>query len=396
MRKIVLFKGGVETLGFFSEQLATSFEKLGHKVFMFDYDKEAKSSYDLLRFYEKDNTVMLSFNFHGVCNEEILRDEDGVYIWERLDIPCVNIVVDHPSYYDRFMNQLPPVYYQISIDKNHMDYMKRFYPEIGLGPFVPLGGTRLDEKLYPAIPFDEREVDVVFTGSWAEPSFFGEFMKQEGEEYHEFYMDVLKTLIDNPDCTFEEIFEPKIRAVAEDADEITDDALKMTYAHLVCFDMYVRYFYRGELIKSLVDSGIKVKCIGGGWDKLKCEHPENLTCMEYTSSLECLLEIQKAKVSINVMPWFKRGAHDRIFNSMLNGAVCFTDSSEYLDEILTDGKDCIMFSLHDIKGAADILKEYLADEKRLREISMKGYELSVKAHTWNERAKELSAYIESL
>lgn len=49
-----------------------------------------------------------------------------------------------------------------------------------------------------------------------------------------------------------------------------------------------------------------------------------------------------AKVSLNVMPWFKDGAHDRVFNSILNGAVCVTDPSRYLEEELHEGEGVAM------------------------------------------------------
>lgn len=395
MKRIVLFKGGVETLGYFSQQLQKAFNTLGHKTYMFDYDKEAASSYNLLKFYEKDNTVMLTFNFHGICNENILRDENNVYIWDALNIPCINIVVDHPFYYDRFMPQLPALYTQISIDKNHLKYMQRFYPEIKNGPFIPLAGTCLDDIYGPALPINERPIDVIFTGSWAEPEFWGKFMTQEGPEYEAFYRELLKEQIEHPDCTFEEIFEPAILSQAEDAQTITDLDLRNAYSHMIHFDMYVRYYFRGEFIKTLADNGVKVLCIGGGWDKLNCLHPENITHISYTDSLTCLKYIRDSKISINVMPWFKNGAHDRIFNSMLAHSLCITDSSEYLDQILIDGENCLLFSLQNMKEAADKIKNALQDNYLLQSIADNGYKLALK-HSWESRAQELHTFIEDM
>lgn len=45
------------------------------------------------------------------------------------------------------------------------------------------------------------------------------------------------------------------------------------------------------------------------------------------------------------MPWFKQGAHDRVFNSMLNGAVCVTDTSGYLKDNFIDGENIIFIIL---------------------------------------------------
>ena len=88
MKKTVLFTGGVETQDYFSAQIEKTLKKLGHETFTFDYGKEAASCAKLLSFYERGNTAMLTFNFTGICNEAILRDENGTYIWESLGIPC--------------------------------------------------------------------------------------------------------------------------------------------------------------------------------------------------------------------------------------------------------------------------------------------------------------------
>lgn len=393
MKKIVLFKGGVETQAFFSLQLEKAFKRFGHETFVYDFENEAASAYQLLMFIEKGNTIMITFNFHGICNEEILRDDNGIYIWEGMNIPCYNIVVDHPFYYDRFMPQLPPDYKQISIDKNHQDYLKRFYPHIDCSLFLPLAGTCFDWEEPVMKRIKDRDIEVVFTGSWADPEFWGSYMSSEGPEYEKFYRQVLKQQIDNPSKTFEEIFEPAIRLEAEDTEEITDDLLRETYAHLIHFDMYVRYYYRGRVIRELVDNGIKVVCVGGGWDKLDCMHPENITHIPYVDSAECLRLIRNSKISINVMPWFKRGTHDRIYNSMLNGAVCVTDSSEFLDNQLTDGTNCRVFSLEAIDKVPEIVKELLADETKMQSIADAGYEFASNGQTWEDRALSLKNLI---
>lgn len=394
MKKIVLFKGGVETQGFFSEQIEKALISMGYETFMYDYDREAVSARKLLHFIERKNTCMITFNFHGICNEELLRDDNGVYIWEELQVPCFNIVVDHPFYYDRFMSQLPPDYYQISIDEDHIDYLKRFYPQIKQGPFLPLGGTCLSwEGDSPNLPLVDRETDVLFTGSWAEPEFFGKYMESDGPEYEEFYRGVLNDLINNPEKTFEEVFEKAFSLQADDASSVSDDDLRLLYARMTHFDMYVRYYFRGNLIKELTENGVKVKCIGGGWDCLDTECPENLEHLGFADSIDCLREIKNAKISINVMPWFKRGAHDRIFNSMLNGAVSFTDSSRFLDTILKDKGNCLIYDLKKINKAPLIIKEALKDIDNLQKIADNGYNLA-KDHTWKKRTEYLMAFIE--
>lgn len=70
---------------------------------------------------------MLSFNFNGLAGERFLYADDGSVFWDTQDIPCMNIVLDHPFYYHKYIAKLPVRYRQVSIDKNHEAYMKRFF-----------------------------------------------------------------------------------------------------------------------------------------------------------------------------------------------------------------------------------------------------------------------------
>ena len=94
------------------------------------------------------------------------------------------------------------------------------------------------------------------------------------------------------------------------------------------------------------------------------------------------------------MPWFKDGAHDRVFNTLLNGAVLLSDDSIYLREILRDGENCILYSLEDIEQMPERVKELLSDEERMQRMADIGYEMAKKAHTWAHRADFLSDLIE--
>ena len=151
---------------------------------------------------------------------------------------------------------------------------------------------------------------------------------------------------------------------------------------------------RGRAVQQLVDAGIKVHVFGDGWDSLTCKHEENLILMNNLDSVGCLKKLCQTKISLNVMPWFKDGAHDRIFNTMLNGAVCLTDSNVYLDSILHDGTDSCIYSLEHMERLPEIAARLLADPDRMQRIADEGYKLAKAGHTWAHRAKQLHELIE--
>ena len=95
-------------------------------------------------------------------------------------------------------------------------------------------------------------------------------------------------------------------------------------------DLAVRFHYRELAIRALADSGLKIHTYGEGYNYIECNYHENIIEHGGVDSKVCLDMISQAKISLNVMPWFKKGAHDRVFNTMLNGVLrllilrCFT------------------------------------------------------------------------
>lgn len=392
MKKIITFINGIETQGYFSIQMGKTFEKMGFSMFYYDYWEEEACFRKLQGFIEPGQTIMITFNFHGLEVGEKFYEKDGTIFWDKYDIPCFNIVVDHPMYYHKLLQKLPKKYYQISIDRYHESYMKKYWGDIALGPFLPLAGTRLhpDRAL---IPIKERPIDIIMTGNYTPPKTFRKYIDRLGEEYTQFYMGMIDDLLKHPEKTIEQVAEMYLK---REIPEVTQEEIKETMGNLTFIDLYVRFLLRGEVIGQLADSGRKVHTCGKGWDLLECKHPENIIEHGGTDSEGCLNMLEQSKISINVMPWFKDGAHDRIFNSQLNGAVCISDSSIYLKEIFSDGKDILFFEQNKTEEIPDMVKNLLADEDNMQQIAEEGYQTAANGHTWENYAKSLLAFAEQV
>lgn len=390
MTKMVLFKGSVETQEYFSFELAKTFRKLGYSVFFYDFLNEQQSFIDFMDFYEPDNTVMFTFNFHGLEGEEYLYDDEGRNFWDYNQIPVYNMVLDHPFYYQKYMEHLPAKYHQISIDRLHMAYMNRYYPAIDSSVFIPLGGTQIRGTIGQGIPIEDRAIDIVFTGNYTRPETFEKFIKDMGQDYIEFYHSIIDELIAEPYKTLEQVAE---RRMKEELGKLSDTQLRDCYKNMIFIDLWVRFEYRARAVRELADSGHKIHLFGAGWDALDCKKPQNLIIGGGVNSQKCLEMIAQSKISLNVMPWFKDGAHDRIFNTMLNGAVSLTDNSVYLKEILEDGKNVKFYNLHEISEIGQKADELLRDQELLKSIAECGYHKAKEFHTWKERAKQIHHYI---
>ena len=244
IRKLVLFTKGIETLWYFSEQIGKTFEKLGYDVFYFDQCAQYDSLSRLLWFAEPKVTAAISFNFDGCSGEDYLIDSKGINFFEARDIPLINIVVDHPFYYHKFLPYLPKDYMQISIDREHEEYVKRFLPEIRRGPFLPLAGTSLwTEETLPA--WDERPIDIVFTGNYSPPSDLNHVLDRVNEEYGQFYREIIQDFIEHPHLGMHQGI---IRHLLEEVEDIDERGLRDAMPNMIMIDLYVRHYFRGEEI----------------------------------------------------------------------------------------------------------------------------------------------------
>lgn len=381
-----MMTGGVETLDYFSREMAKKFEEMGYLVFFYDLEHPQSSVKKMKKFLRPGKTALVTFNFEGLEKEEGIYQDGIGYIWDTYQTACFNIAADHPYFYHERLKDLPKRYYHINIDRNHEAYMKKFYPEYKSLGFLPLAGTRLAED-----ETEQREIDVIFTGNYTELPFFEPYINWINEEYAQFYRGIIQELLEK---TGETVEEAALAHCYREMGENTAEGLRMALHKMLFIDLYVRNYWRGMAVKTLVDAGIQVEVVGAGWEKLDCRHPENLVIHPQTDSLNCLQMLARAKISLNVMPWFKDGAHDRVFNSILNGAVCVSDGSKYLCEELKEGEGICYFDLNHLEALPEKVKELLQDENRMQDIVAQGREKVLDMHLWANRAELLADWIE--
>ncbi len=390
MKKLIIFQNIIETQQFFLHEIAKTFETLGYSVLCMDAKKPQKSISAFLNFHIPGETLAISFNFQGMLAEDL----SGHNLWSHYDIPFINIVVDHPLFYYDMLNAVPSRYIQISIDHNHEVFMQRFFSDIQLGGFLPLGGTALAKPNCAAFyEITERPVDLIFCGNYTCEEKMRSYIKSMDSDSQNFYEEMIEYLLTHPSLTVEACAEQFLK---RDIPEITEAEIKQMMPYMMYVDMSVRNRMRSAIIKTITDSdaGLQIHVVGKGWDTLTVRHPENLIIEPFTNSLTCLELISKAKISVNIMPWFKAGAHDRIFNSMLNGAVCLTDSSSYLDTVLKSGENAMLYSLKEIQSLPELIAS-LTPEMCIK-ISQAGLMSAMESHTWESRANQLHKQLMSL
>lgn len=375
-KRIVLFGNNIFILQYIMEQYDRAFRGMGFQTFLFPAaaTQEEFTAYieKLFLFHEEGVDAVVTFNNRGFYMP--LSGQGS--LWDHWDVPCFNVLVDHPMYYFDTLNECPARGIVVCADRNHVKYVERFYPTARRALFLPTGGED-PAPGQPKKPVSERSIDVLFIGSY---------------KYHTDYSfdavdeAVMEELISHPQRTYEDALETCLRRVQPD---VTDAALKLMLEKHRFAETNLCAMYRAEILRALIQAGIRVSVYGAGWERTDLPGQPGFSCHAPVSFQEGLALMEDSQIVLNQMAWFKDGCSERICNAMLQGAVSLTDDSVWLREQFTDGKDIVYYSLDALEQLPQIAAGLLGDPVRMQQIADNGRRLAAEHHTWAHRAAEL-------
>ena len=386
-RKLIFLEGAYDTLDLFAEELRHIYEKQGYETLVLQMESLEESIGRLMQFASTKVNAVLTFNNLGFY----LELGEGKNLWDELGICCINILMDHPFRYHRFLLKAPANGVVLCTDRNHVEYIKRFYPAVKKTGFLPHGGIGRIER---CSPIAERSVDVLYAGSLSRHAAEG-LIPDLGNitEYDGFDLSrkVLSELISSPGRTTEAVIE---NYFLEQGLYMPDERLREEISRLRFLDVYATSFFREQSVRYLVEHGIPVTVYGQGWSECEWADNKNLTCGGMIPAAEVLHKMEESKIVLNTMTWFKAGAHDRIFNGMLAGAGVVTDTSSYVEECFADKREAAIFRLEELSGLPALVEGMLSCTAELQEMADMGRQKAKEEHTWERRAEELTGYFE--
>lgn len=406
--RIIIFEGAVEPLDFQLEEIRrVLISKYDADVLVINSKNLLQGLGSLENFTKEKVDCLFTMNNLGI-NLSLSGNHN---LWELFQIPIINLIVDHPMNYDEVLLNAPSNMILGVVDRNHIDFVNRFYPNIKRVFFFPLGGVpensltncicsnshieidkkNADEKFNDVESFrksDDRDIDIFYPGGISKP-FLGNMIPDNLEKYQHYFdiqkfqQDIFDRLTGEPDITFE-------RAVEEYL--ITTGILEnlRTVIHDFRFiEGLACSYFRENILHEIISSGLKVTVCGNGWNALPISKEENFDYRGLVPMKEVLSMMSRSKVVLNTLTWFKAGFHDRIPNAMLRHAALITDESSYINERFPDnGKEMIHFSLREISSLPDSIKELLEDDKRRITMAENGFEKAMKEDTWEKRVEE--------
>ncbi|WP_197027078.1 glycosyltransferase family protein [Butyrivibrio sp. MC2021] len=339
---------------------------------------------EYVREINKGFDAALAFNSSG--QHETSMQEDNVF--EYMHVPFFNWILDHPCEHIADIQSNMKNYHIICLDRDHVSYIKRYFPNIAGVHFLPLGGDLASDDIdYSKEAFRNRKYDISFTGSCFSLERLGSIIGNLPEELRVASVDMIEAMCDDRSLNNEQAF----RYALQKNNIAFDDSLFLKYSKITAkTNPFVRSYIRSEVIQYLAASGVKMHLFGDGWDDL--EDLGNIVLHGSVPYLEAVQCASDSRISFNIMPLFKDGLHDRIPTAMLNGSAVVTDGSKYINEIfISEGSEKELF-LYDIghpESIANVLINALEDMDSLYDVAQRGRKKAEQSLTWDSRIDEL-------
>ena len=372
---IIIFMGLVEGPDYYSRRFIEYLDSRSISYYIADAkEPDTYISKEFDDFSAQTNTVMFTFNNVGL----MLNDSNEDNYWKKHGIPVFDHLLDHPRNFADSMLDPQCDLYIYTLDKNHKDFIERFYPKVKEVNFSPNGGTKMPEQRN----YSQRDIDVLYMGNCntAHVLFDAGDFKDNGAD---FINRSIQYLTAHPMASTEEAIEYYFKN--QNIEISNNRLLELIIKYAESIESLVRRYYKLEGIKALDEAGVNVVIYGDGWEDKDYRFSDNIIINERINVDIMMTLIDRAKISLCYIPWFKKGCSEKNFDSMLNGALCVTDRSEYLEANYKDGYNIIYFDLNNPAQMAADVKWLLENQKEAEIIAGRGYDTASKYDTWSSR-----------
>lgn len=321
----------------------------------------------------------------------------GDYLpFAELGIFHIVFVVDWITYYPELMHSKSEIV--VCVDRHSSEYVRHFGSTPAL--FLPhaIEAEAVSEKLNDKILHSKRDLDVVFTGSFIDPS---ELIENWKKVFSPYFMGLLHQIVDDTLASDTKSHVPAILELFERDPKAKEEFLE-SKIHL--FDLansveqLIRAYDRIHLLNAVSKHTLHIfgnKEDQEQWKKVL----KGNTAIEFHDpvAFDKLSEVfQRAKVVLSSVPMFKEAFHERIFYALANGASVVTNKNYLLPRCFPENFAIQYFlspAYNKVNSAIDLLCSN--EEMRLDDV-MKAREMIRKHHTWDVRADELLIQLKEL
>ena len=393
--RLILFKGPVESLNHFVDELDIQLQAMGHETLVAD----------VTRF---DAGAVMSFCSRpvegAVCYDGMCAFDKA--ICDQLNITMINIFMDHPMSFASCMAEPPARYVQLMPDEHHVEFARRFY-HIENGFFLPHmaslsegiweareqeGDSAQENNMFQGASLQQKEIPVLFPCGYRSVEELYDDINERfaGSEANRLALQVLEYLIAHPWVTMEAAMD---QCLADAGMEMPDELIAYFLDHAKLLDHFIRMYFRRKVLETVIRAEIPVAVMGGNWRAFPLTQSKNVTILPNTNFTGVFPYMEKSAITLNVMPWFKAGTHDRIFNALLHNSCPLSDTSTWLTAHFAEDKECAYYSLEHLEKLPGQITALLENPGRRRSIIENGRTKVLNHYTSRQIAETILHYL---
>jgi hypothetical protein len=378
MKKIAILKGtsNNDVLRIFADQLADGFRAIGREVEVFDLNIGEVLSDIFIHLRSGRFSAAISFN--GLLAD--LVDDQQQSLLNKLDIPFVSWLVDHPAYH---FPRMQPSYAQRWTVCAHPDH-QAFLDAAQIGGQKVLALSAAPVQSVEAMPFEDRPYSVLFAGSWmGKPDPFWENI---GDSFtRDIISESIERLESDPSAAVYKAVADSIQAKG-----ITFNTDRNIAKVLLNTLSYVRKLDRIRLFEALARSDLPLNVVGDGWESLG-KHRAGLKYLPPRGMNSIVDLYARSRFVINVNAG--NGASERSFNAAAYGACVISDTNPLLAKAFEGDQEIAFFDRCDPETAVTAIQS-LHETGKASLMATAGMNKATQEQTWAHRAALLLFHIE--
>lgn len=311
---------------------------------------------------------------------------------EKNNILVFCLLVDKPEeHYPRISKMLSNSV-MLVVDKCHATTFMKNTHIYNRTMYLPHGGS-VNVDYETATEFEDRTIDVLLTGGYVDENTQRETFIRNGNVDINFFNMISDNLLADYSYSFDKALDDI--SIQNQTKRNTKEYTLLFLLNAPIYDYY-RYKYRNETVRVLLENGIEITCYGNGWENSEFIKYPNFKYMGACSFDESLNHMTKSKITLNIMPTFKNGAHERIFNAALNGSVCLSTKTYAFKDDLVDNETILFYDLNNQEEMFEKINTILNNKEKFYEITKKARSVAEQKHTWAHRAKQILEIYDSV
>jgi glycosyltransferase involved in cell wall biosynthesis len=309
------------------------------------------------------------------------RSGESQPIFDAFGVPYVQWLFDQPCN-QQMTGVMAAGRYAIYPDLGHSKQVRLLYPGLGLtGEIFAPPAIRSENNRSAGHWSSARDIDVLYVGNLVPEALERGWNDRDNRRWPDkfspkFCNALTDACLDKPERSLHLVAQAVIAAL---------DPMPAGFNFRLHFSMvenFLRHTVRRDAIAALARSGVRMRVVGRGWDKLSL--PANVELGAETDYDGLFRLAGQAKICLDASTYLD-GANDRVFSYALNRAVCFTNASGYLRRVFGEDGGMRFFSLQDLSDLAEQVKSLLARPAALQEAGERAAGAVLRAHTWRHR-----------